>query len=311
MRKNINTLFEEFLYESEFIRRVQPKTLLGYKNAFTLFSKLIPECNLESIQTHTVLSFFKRLQERERIIGKGAIRKGVRKSTVATYWSKLSAFFGWLELHGHIKENPFKKLPYPTPLYEDRKFLLKQDIEKILTAIHLRHDNNLLILKRNLVIFHLLLLCGLRREELLQLQIRDIDLDRRILGIRSETSKSGRSRSIPLHSSLIVYLKDYLHIRKQAKCPSLLVSSKGDSSFSDAGLKHLVDNLRLQSGVQFHLHQFRHTFAVNFLKSSNNIVKLKQLLGHQSINMTMIYLRCLPVDEMKKDIECLSIDQMI
>lgn len=311
MRKDLKTLFEEFMYESEYIRRVQPKTLKGYKNAVMLFFKLVPDCSLETIDSGAVLRFFKTLQERERIVGKGAIRKGIKKSTVATYWSKLGAFFSWLELNNHIAENPFRRMEYPTPLYEERKFLEKWQLEKLLTAIHLRHDNDLLLLKRNLLIFHLLLLCGLRREELLQLQVRDIDIEKKVLTIRSETSKSGRSRSIPIHSSIMIYLKDYMQMRKQFNCPSLLLSSRGNFSFSDAGLKHFVEGLIDRSGVQFHVHQFRHTFAVNFLKSSNNIVKLKQLLGHRSINMTLIYLRCLPVEEMKKDIECLSIDLMI
>jgi site-specific recombinase XerD len=82
-----------------------------------------------------------------------------------------------------------------------------------------------------------------------------------------------------------------------------------DLSFD--GLKHLVTVLRKWSGVRFHVHQFRHTFAVNFLKSSNNIAKLKQLLGHKDISMTIQYLRCLPPTEMRGDINGMSIDEFI
>lgn len=216
-----------------------------------------------------------------------------------------------MKSRSHIERNPFEQLSYPTPSYEEKKFLRKEEVQKILTAIHLHHNNDILILKRNLVLFNILLFCGLRREELLLLQIPDIDFERKTLTVRSNTSKTGRSRQLPLHSSTIMYLRDYLTARKQYTSPYLFVSSKKDRQLTLNGLKHLVHKLQLLSGVSFHLHQLRHTFAINFLKSSNNIVKLKQLLGHKSIAMTTVYLRFLPVSMLRQDVETMSIDQFI
>jgi len=183
--------------------------------------------------------------------------------------------------------------------------------KRIITAIQTHHDNNLLLLKRNLVLFYTLLFCGLRKEELLLLQVRDIDFERKIITIRADTSKSGRSRTLPLHTTLHMYLKDYLAARKSYTTPYLIVSSARDHQLSEYGLNHWVEKMKDCSGVYFHLHQLRHTFAVNFLHSSNNIAKLKQLMGHKSIMMTMVYLRCLPVDQMRGDIENMTIDKMI
>lgn len=311
MKKSIYQLFDEFTYEAEFVKKVRTETLRGYKNSFSLFMKLMPETSTETITTHTVTDFFKILQQRKRLIGKGTVKTGIKKSTSATYWSKLNTFFTWLEAKKHINKNPFSELSYPTPVYEDRKFLKKEEVEKIITAIHTHHDNNILILKRNLVIFYILLFCGLRREELQMLQIRDIDFERKLLTIRADTSKSGRTRQLPLHSSTIMYLKDYLQARKLYTTPFLVVSSKRDEQLTLDGLIHLATRIRNHSGVPFYFHQFRHTFAVNFLNSCNNVVKLKQLMGHKSINMTLIYLRCLPVDQLRGDIESMSIDKLI
>jgi integrase/recombinase XerD len=311
MRKNINNLFDEFTYECEFVKKVRSETLRGYLHTFKLFMKLMPHVTLETLNKGTIVDFFKVLQERKRVIGKGTIKIGIKKSTVATYWSKLNSFFQWLKDKKHILLNPFNELSYPSPVYEDMKFLKKGEIEKIITAIHTHHDNNILILKRNLLLFYTLLFCGLRREEVMLLQVRDIDFERKVLTIRGDTSKSGRTRQVPLHSSTIMYLKDYLIARKQYTTPYLFVSSNKDKKLTLDGLKHLVKKLRQCSGVAFHLHQLRHTFAVNFLKSSNNIAKLKQLLGHKSISMTMSYLRCLPTEELRGDIENMSIDKFI
>ncbi len=311
MRKNLQQLFEEFMYECEFARKAKPKTLLAYSNTFKLFIKIIPGCSLDTISQGNIIGFFKILQERKRIVGKGIIKVGIKKSTVATYWVKLNAFFEWLLIRKYILKNPFSEMRFPSPDYEDKKYLKKEDIEKIITGIHSLHYNNILALKRNLVILYILLFCGLRREELLSLQVRDIDFARKLLTVRGETSKSGRSRDIPLHSTVIMHLKDYIDVRRKYTTPYLIVSTLQDEKLTNFGLKHLIDKLKLQTGVEFHVHQLRHTFAVNFLKASNNIIKLKQLMGHKSIAITSIYLRCLPTSELRGDIENMNIDNLI
>ena len=310
MKKSISELFDEYMYEYEFVRKAQPSTLIKYRQVFSTFQKLQSDCTLETLTATGMVAFFKMLEERKRIVGKGRIKSGIKKSTAASYWTKLNGFFEWLRIKGYIHQNPFTGLKYPTPVYEDKKFLRKEEIEKILTAI-LTHSATLFIQKRNLVLFYLLLFCGLRREEMLLLQIRDIDFERKVLTIRSETSKVKRTRYIPLHSQLIMSLRDYLAERRDKTTPYLLVSSNRDDRLSIDGLKHLVTVLQNHSGVSFHLHQFRHTFAVNFLKTSNNIAKLKQLLGHKDISMTMQYVRCLPVNEMRGDIEGMSVCSLI
>jgi len=214
MKKNLQQLFEEFMYECEFVRKVRPATLRAYRYTLALFLKIVPTASLQLLDTTLVIEFFKILQERKRIVGKGSTKSGIKKSTAATYWSKLNTFFDWLVKHEHIENNPFEKMAYPTPSYEEKKFLKKQEIEKIITAIHCHHDNNVLLLKRNIVLFYLFIFCGLRREEVLRLQIRDIDFERRVLTIRGDTSKSGMTRQVPLHSTTIMYLKDYLQARK-------------------------------------------------------------------------------------------------
>jgi integrase len=271
----------------------------------------MPAIGLDTLTSTNVTTFFKVLNDRKRIVGKGIIKTGVKKSTVANYWGKLNNFFKWLKAREYIHANPLNDIKYPSPVYENKKYLRREEIEKILTAILNHSDKNILVLKRNLVIFYLLLFTGLRREELLFLQIRDIDIERRILQVRADTSKSGRDRTLPLHSHTIMYLKDYLKERKNLTTPYLLVSSLRDDRLSYDGLKHLVVRIVRRSGVKFHLHQFRHTFAINFLKSSNNIAKLKQLMGHKDIRMTMLYLRCIPTQEMRRDIEHMSIDTLI
>ena len=114
-----------------------------------------------------------------------------------------------------------------------------------------------------------------------------------------------------MHSLLIRHLVDYLKDRREYKTPFLIVSKNRDDRLSNEGLKHIVIKLSTASGIKFHVHQFRHTFAVNFLKSSSNIAKLQQLLGHRDPSMTLQYVRCLPPHEMRQDIEIMRIDNFV
>ena len=298
------------MYESEFVQGLKPKTLQDYRQNFSTFLKLVPDLSLETLNPASILQFFKLLQERNRVIGKRLVSNGVKKSTILTYWRQFNCFFGWLKIKGYIKINPLKQLKKPTVSYESRQFLKKDEVEKILTAI-IVHAHTPFHLKRNLVIFYLLLFCGLRREELLQLQLRDIDIQKRMLTIRAETSKTPKTRYVPLHSQTILSLKDYLKERTEYTTQYLIVSTNRDNRLSNNGLRHLTETLILTSGVKFHVHQFRHTFAVNFLKSSGNVAKLQQLLGHKDASMTLQYVRCLPPHEIRSDIEIMRIDNLI
>lgn len=311
MKKDLQQLFNEYLYECEFVRKARPITLHGYRQSFLTFTRLSPIASPSELSPTVIVLFFKNLQERKRIVGKGSVKIGIKKSTVATYWTRLNTFFSWLEARGCIVNNPFKAMEYPAPTYEDKKFLKKEDVEKILAAVYTHFDKNIILLKRNLAMFYVLIFCGLRREELLLLQIRDVDFERKAITIRAETSKSNRQRVLPLHSSVMIFLRDYLKERKDLTTPYLFASTIRDDRLSDIGFKHLLTRIKVHSKVKFHPHQFRHTFAVNFLKSSNNIAKLRQLLGHKDIRMTMAYLRCLPTDEIRGDVESMSIDEFI
>jgi site-specific recombinase XerD len=258
--------------------------------------------------------FFRRLETRSRLVGHGQQRVGVRSSTVATYRSKLNRFFEWLKANGNLHANPFAGLPYPRVEYEDRKYLTKSSVERVLTTLILAAPwQRRLVRTRNLALFSTLLYTGLRKGELLGLYVSDYDPNHLTLRIRAETSKSRRQRVVPVNSALATALEDYLEERRRKglQCARLFVSSRGDRPLTAEGLLHLVKRVQQLSGVRFHLHQFRHTFAVNFLNRGGDVAKLKQLLGHRDIRMTSAYLRCLPTAAMRGDVENITLDTLL
>ena len=154
---------------------------------------------------------------------------------------------------------------------------------------------------------------GLRKGEILGLTIKDVDIKRKQINVNLITSKSRRQRVVPISSKLSAVLKRYMQIRKQAKIQSLdlLISDNKKDKFTSFGLKHLMEKIKKESGVNFHIHQLRHTFAVNLLNNGTDIAKIKQLMGHLDIRMTASYLRCLPAKAMQSDIENLALDKLL
>lgn len=311
---SLKALHERFVAEQRFTGRRSTATLRGYRQCFATLMALMPTLTASQLSAAAMTEFFRRLESRPRLVGKGLERVGVKTSTIATYRSKLGRFFQWLESQGEVVANPFVSMAYPRVDYEDRQYLSRSSVERIFSALTLGAPRRSRFLRRrNLAIFATLLYAGLRKGELLSLRISDLNLESPELTVRAETSKSRLRRVVPINSGLLVALEDYLAERRRLPLRSefLFTNSSGERSFTAAGLKHLIVRLCRTTGVAFHAHQFRHTFAVNFLNRGGDVVKLKQLLGHRDIRMTSAYLRCLPTSAMRTDVESLTLDTLL
>lgn len=299
-------LFEEYLKECQFTSGLRPATIKGYSSIFLLFTQLMPDVVSVHFLTPSVMTeFFRQLQQRTRFVGIDIPKSGVKPSTIKTYWSKLNAFFEWLHRKGHLPRNPLKNLKRPPePRYDDFKALRDEDVDKMLSAIVLRNTSSL-ILRRDVAILSVLYYCGLRRGELISLRVCDIDVGNAKITIQGETSKSKRTRTLPMHPTLAKHLKDYFTERNKMKFKTeqLWVSvNKGDAGLTRNGLRHWEKRLIQISGIKFHAHQFRHSFATNLAKKDVGIVKIQKLLGHRSISMTERYVRSMVSEDLQDDI---------
>lgn len=305
----LEELFNQFIFECKYVKRLRPATLNGYKASYVLFRKL-SHVTIDSLTTEAMTNFFSVMQTRVRIVGKGTEKTGVKDSTIATYARKLNIFFEWLVREEKITENPIKKMPKYRPVYDDAKALRKGDIERILTAIE-NHSTTLLQKKRDRAMVSILLFCGIRRGELHGSKVIDINLERRIVTINGETSKSKRTKILPINTTLAMNLEDYLQQRKDYKTPQLFVSLNEDKGLSLEGLKKWVDKLEKLSGVKFHLHRFRHTFASNLATKGIGAIQLQKLLGHTDLRMTQVYVRSMTADDLRPAVDGLSFDNLI
>lgn len=308
METNLQLLFKGYINECRFSSCLRPETIRGYQAVFNLFIKIMPEITSSDLLSKQMLNeYLERIGSRERKFGKKIV-SGVKKTTIKTHWSKLNVFFKWLKENSHIEENPLTGIKPPRVSYDDFKRLEDNEINKIYSSI-ISHSESPMVARRDTLMISLLLFLGVRKGEFISLQVKDIDFDKRLITIRGETSKSRKSRSLPIHPTLLLHLRDYLEERKRRgyKTEYLIVSSKNDKGLSREGLKHWVNKIIKISGVKFHLHQFRHTFACKLTENGTPTASLQKLMGHTNISMTAKYTRSLNAENMSEEVCKISI----
>ena len=308
-KKDLQSLFQEYISYCKHSRKLRSETIRGYRSTFRSFSKIMPEVKYpHSLTEETMSMFFKRLDTRVRIVGRDTEKSGVKASTSRTYYSKLNSFFEWLRINKCVKKNPLQDMKAPEVIYDDHKTLDDSDVSKLLTVAKLRSKTPL-IRKRDTAMIITLLSAGLRKGELIGLRVTDVDFESGLLQVRGETSKSKRTRRIPMHPALEEALEEYIAERNKRpyKSECLFVSNNEDVGLTRHGLKHWVNRYCELSGVRFHLHQFRHTFTCNLGRQNTSAIIIQKALGHTDLRMTQRYLRSMTPEDLHDDITRLNL----
>lgn len=313
MDKDIKVLFEAFISECHHSRRRREATIRTYRHVFEHYLREVPEVKtVEDINVESVNRFFEIISTRIRFVGKGEPRQGIKDSTIHTYSSKLNSFFVWLTGRGYLQVNPITLIPKPEPIYDDSRALEKQSVEKIYAAVSV-YSSNQFVQMRDRAIVSTLLFTGLRRGELVGLRVCDVDLNKNEITILGRTSKSKRTRYVPIIPVLRKHLVEYLAVRKEKgyTSPGLFVATNRDSGLTCNGYKHWVRRLGEKSGVPFYLHQFRHTFACNLHKQNVGLYDIMSLMGHTKPDMTMKYLRSIKPSDRMNHVSKLSVETLM
>jgi site-specific recombinase XerD len=151
---------------------------------------------------------------------------------------------------------------------------------------------------RDLALIALMLLDGLRSQEVLDLQLEDIRLGDAQLCV---LGKGNKQRMLPLPPEAIAALQNYLRLeRPLTNSPALFVSLKGrhrGQPMTVAGLRSLFRHHRSRSQVpQANPHRFRHTFGATMVRAGISLPALQKLMGHSQIRTTMLYVQLAPED---------------
>ncbi len=262
------------------LKRRADATLRSYIDSFRLLLKLFPVRTTEEINEGIMRQFFLR-GERER---------DWKATTIISYRKNLSPFFKWCVERGHMPTNPIASIPAPPLVKNIPEYYSQDEMESIMYHVNMSAKTDF-ERARNVALFGVMAMAGLRKGELINLKITDLDWENGVIRVRAETSKSRTARSVPMCFRLRELLECYIQERDKTRVELmwLWVSYHGRARFTADGLKHLTRKIGERTGIRIKPHKFRHTFATQTYMGSNDIVSVQRALGHKEITTTMIY----------------------
>lgn len=148
--------------------------------------------------------------------------------------------------------------------------------------------------QKHKVIIAVLYSSGVRREELLNLKIRDIDSNRMLIRVRN--GKGNKSRDTLLAQNTLELLRNYY--RRYHPAEYLFESFRPGVPYSSTSVEKVVKRASQRAGITKHIypHSLRHTFATHLLEQGANLKVIQKLLGHTSLRSTMVYLHLAKTD---------------
>lgn len=197
--------------------------------------------------------------------------RGYRPKSVCLYYAALRTVFGFLGAPFQVKLRKPKTMP---PYWDPG------DIERLIAqAERGLPGHSAEVRGRNTAAILLMAYAGLRRGEVLGLRVGDVDFRRRTIRV---LGKGQKERVVPMAERVVVPLWEVCRGK-----------GAGDRVFrlSPGKLHQAVTKLARAAGLEgFHCHSLRHSFATRLLEQGANVREVQQLLGHESLETTAVYL---------------------
>lgn len=277
---DIELLAHRFYDHSKYIRGRSRPTIRGYRAGIGQYIKHAGITNLKDVTNRNIRDF----------LLAGRVEKNWQAGTYLLHYRSLNVFFTWCISNQYLQTNPLQGIEQPRLERRLPIKLNKQDALKLLEVVYNYPYKYQFLRYRNHAIFAMFIFAGLRKNELLNLRLADVDVEN--LTVFVYRGKGNKDRIIPMSYTLVESLKRYLAERKRLNktCAHFFVSLNRDVGFTINGLDRLVDKMIKASKLKFTVHKLRHTFATLMLEGGCDIYSLSRMMGHSDIKTTTIYL---------------------
>lgn len=281
---NIHHLLNEFCRYSEHIRGYSQHTIARYRSLTGYFLKYTGIDDTRVLSSEVLASFFMH----------GRVERKWTPSTYISYHKTLIVFFRWCCERGYLNENYAENIECPKLQKRLPKHLTRSQAQTLLLASSNLSYHYRFLRYRNHAIIATFLYTGLRKGELLNLILSDVNLENMTLLVRQ--GKGAKDRIIPIPLPLVSILEDYLRerIRLEKTTTSFFTSLNRNVGLTETGLKRFFEKLKEATNIAFSAHTLRHTFATLMLEGGCDIYSLSKMMGHNDITTTVIYLSASP-----------------
>lgn len=204
--------------------------------------------------------------------------------------SGLKSFFNFLVFEEYRTRNPLELIESPKIGRKLPDTLSTEEIDTLVAAIDLGKPEG----ERNRAILETLYGCGLRVSELIGLKLSDLYFEE---GFIKVTGKGNKQRFVPISPQTIKFIDLYsshvrVHVPAKKEYEDTLFLNRRGAQLSRAMIFTLIRQLADKAGIDKKVspHTFRHSFATHLLENGADLRAIQQMLGHESITTTEIYM---------------------
>jgi integrase/recombinase XerD len=218
------------------------------------------------------------------------IAKIVNPRTQARIISGLKGFFNYLVFEDYREDNPMDLIETPKIGRKLPDTLSEDEINQLIAAIDLSKPEG----ERNRAILETLYGCGLRVSELINLKLSDLYFDEDFIKV---TGKGNKQRFVPISDVNQKYINIYwkevrVHLPIKKEHEDYIFLNRRGKQLTRAMIFTIVKRLAEEIGLKKNIspHTFRHSFATHLLENGADLRAIQQMLGHESITTTEVYM---------------------
>lgn len=271
--------FKEFLEYLQLEKKYSPHTLKAYKADLDAFTEFL-RSNYDTSELDDV-SYGEIRAWIVDMAGKQMSNRSINRKI-----SSLKAYYRFLHKTGQIKVSPLLK---HKALKTSKKVQIpfsEAEISEVLENIDVSNFEGL----RNRLIIELFYSTGIRRIELINIRISDVDLESHSLKV---LGKRNKERYIPLIPSVLKSISEYMVKREEILMgeAGLLFVSENGVKLNESLVYRIINNYfsEVSGKLKKSPHILRHSFATHLLNQGANLNAVKELLGHSSLAATQVY----------------------
>ncbi|GAB1309308.1 site-specific tyrosine recombinase XerD [Urechidicola sp. KH5] len=217
------------------------------------------------------------------------VAKVVAPRTQARIISGLRSFFDYLIFENYRETNPTDLIEAPKIGRKLPDTLSTNEIDVLIGAIDLSHPQG----ERNRAMLETLYSCGLRVSELINLQLSDLFFEEGFIRV---IGKGNKQRFVPINTYTQKYINQYINLIRTHHQPKkgfedyLFLNRRGKGLTRNMVFT-IIKDLTIKTGIHKKIspHTFRHSFATHLLERGADLRAIQQMLGHESITTTEIY----------------------
>lgn len=218
------------------------------------------------------------------------LARTVNPRSQARIISGLKGFFGYLIFEDYRQDNPMDLIESPKIGRKLPDTLSEAEINQLIGAIDLGSEAG----ERNRAMLETLYGCGLRVSELIGLKLSDLYFDEDFIKV---TGKGDKQRFVPISPVNKKYINIYskevrVHQKIQKGFEDIVFLNRRGRQLSRAMVFTMIKQLAEKIGLQKSVgpHTFRHSFATHLLENGADLRAIQQMLGHESITTTEVYM---------------------